>query len=69
MAIDKRPPVLCRSFAFRIMVGIALIMLFVVIAGQILRLRGRLWDSVWSCGCAHGWHRSGLSRSSRLDRN
>jgi cytochrome d ubiquinol oxidase subunit I len=29
------------------MVGIAFIMLFVVIAGQVLRLRGRLWHSVW----------------------
>jgi cytochrome d ubiquinol oxidase subunit I len=29
------------------MVGIAFIMLFVVVAGQVLQLRGRLWDSVW----------------------
>lgn len=45
--IDQRPPVALPFFAFRIMVGIALIMLFVVSAGQILRLRQRLWDSVW----------------------
>jgi cytochrome d ubiquinol oxidase subunit I len=29
------------------MVGIAVIMLLAVVAGQILRLRGRLWDTVW----------------------
>jgi cytochrome d ubiquinol oxidase subunit I len=29
------------------MVGIAFIMLFVALAGQVLRLRGRLWESVW----------------------
>jgi cytochrome d ubiquinol oxidase subunit I len=45
--VDQRPPVALPFFAFRIMVGIGLIMLFVAIAGQVLRLRGRLWDSVW----------------------
>jgi cytochrome d ubiquinol oxidase subunit I len=45
--MDQRPPVALPFFAFRIMVGIAVIMLFVVIAGQVLRLRQRLWDSVW----------------------
>src|SRR5579872_1270948 len=44
---DQRPPVGPPFFAFRIMVGIGLIMLFVAIAGQVLRLRGRLWGSVW----------------------
>jgi cytochrome d ubiquinol oxidase subunit I len=44
---DQRPPVGPPFFAFRAMVGIAFIMLFVVVAGQVLRLRGRLWDSVW----------------------
>jgi cytochrome d ubiquinol oxidase subunit I len=44
---DQRPPVAPPFFAFRVMVGIAFIMLFVVIAGQVLRLRGRLWHSVW----------------------
>jgi cytochrome bd ubiquinol oxidase subunit I len=42
---DQRPPVALPFFAFRIMVGIAFIMLFVAVAGQILRLRGRLWQS------------------------
>ena len=44
---DQRPPVGPPFFAFRIMVGIAFLMLFVVVAGQILRLRDRLWESVW----------------------
>lgn len=44
---DERPPVGPPFFAFRIMVGIGLIMLFVVIAGQILKLRGRLWTAAW----------------------
>ena len=44
---DQRPPVGPPFFAFRIMVGIGVIMLLVVIVGQVLQLRGRLWDSVW----------------------
>jgi len=44
---DQRPPVGPPFFAFRIMVGIAFIMLFVVIGGQVLRLRGRLWETAW----------------------
>ena len=44
---DERPPVALPFFAFRIMVGIGVIMLFVAMAGQVLRLRGRLWESVW----------------------
>ena len=44
---DQRPPVGPPFFAFRIMVGIGFIMHFVAIAGQVLRLRGRLWRSVW----------------------
>jgi cytochrome d ubiquinol oxidase subunit I len=42
--LEQRPPVGPPFFAFRVM---AFIMLFVVVAGQLLRLRGRLWDSVW----------------------
>src|SRR5579864_6234689 len=42
---DQRPPVGPPFFAFRIMVGVAFIMLFVAVAGQVLRLRGRLWQS------------------------
>lgn len=44
---DQRPPVGPPFFAFRIMVGIAFLMLFIVVVGQFLRLRGRLWDTVW----------------------
>jgi cytochrome d ubiquinol oxidase subunit I len=44
---DQRPPVGPPFFAFRVMVGIAVIMLLVVIAGQVLQLRGRLWDAAW----------------------
>lgn len=42
-----RPPVGPPFFAFRIMVGLALLMLLVVVVGQALRLRGRLWQSLW----------------------
>ncbi len=44
---DQRAPVWPVFFAFRIMVGIALLMLLVVIIGWVLRLRGRLYDSNW----------------------
>jgi cytochrome bd ubiquinol oxidase subunit I len=42
---DERPPVLIPFFAFRIMVGIALLFLAMVVAGQWLRWRGRLYES------------------------
>ncbi|MGH6888350.1 MAG: cytochrome ubiquinol oxidase subunit I [Rhizomicrobium sp.] len=42
---DQRPPVAIPFFAFRIMVGIGLIMLAVVIAGNLLRRGGRLYES------------------------
>jgi cytochrome d ubiquinol oxidase subunit I len=41
------PPVAPPFYAFRIMVGIALIMLFVVVAGQVLRLGGHVYKSTW----------------------
>ncbi|MGD9921312.1 MAG: cytochrome ubiquinol oxidase subunit I [Pseudorhodoplanes sp.] len=44
---DERPPVALPFFAFRLMVGIGFIMLFIAVAGQILQLRGRLWESDW----------------------
>jgi cytochrome bd ubiquinol oxidase subunit I len=47
---DQRPPVAPPFFAFRIMVGIGLIMLAVVIVGEIMRLSGRLWTSRWFLG-------------------
>jgi cytochrome bd ubiquinol oxidase subunit I len=45
--VDQRPPVGPPFFAFRVMVGIAFIMLFMVALGWVLRLRGQLWDSDW----------------------
>ena len=44
---NDRPPVALPFFAFRAMVGIGVIMLLMAVAGQVLRLRGRLWDAVW----------------------
>jgi len=44
---DQRPPVGPPFFAFRIMVGIALIMLFVAVVGQFMRVGRRLYHSVW----------------------
>lgn len=44
---DQRPPVAAPFYCFRIMVGIGIIMLAVVIVGQILQFRRRLFDSVW----------------------
>jgi len=44
---DQRPPVASPFFAFRIMVGIGLLMLLIVLIGQLLRVRGRLWESAW----------------------
>jgi cytochrome d ubiquinol oxidase subunit I len=44
---DERPPVALPFFAFRAMVGIGVIMLAMAITGQVLRLRGRLWEAVW----------------------
>ena len=40
-----RPPVAAPFFAFRIMVGIAVIMLGVAVAGQVLRWKGRAYSS------------------------
>ncbi|HEY8607754.1 MAG TPA: cytochrome ubiquinol oxidase subunit I [Noviherbaspirillum sp.] len=44
---EDRPPVAIVYFAFRIMVGIAMLMLFVVVAGLFLWWRGRLFDTGW----------------------
>jgi cytochrome bd ubiquinol oxidase subunit I len=42
---DQRPPVGPPFYCFRIMVGVAFIMLFVVAAGQVMRWRHRLWEA------------------------
>jgi cytochrome d ubiquinol oxidase subunit I len=45
---DQRPPVGPPFFAFRIMVGVAVIMLFVAVTGQVLLRRGgRLYRTAW----------------------
>jgi len=44
---EDRPPVAIVYFAFRIMVGIGMVMLFVVLAGLLLWWRGRLFDTPW----------------------
>jgi cytochrome bd ubiquinol oxidase subunit I len=50
-----RPPVAVVYYAFRIMVGIGLVMLAIVIAGLVLWRRQRLFDTPWyllTCQCA-----------------
>jgi cytochrome d ubiquinol oxidase subunit I len=42
---DARPPVAIPFFAFRIMVGIGMLMLVLVLAGNFLRVGGRLYSS------------------------
>jgi len=42
---DQRPPVAIAFFAFRIMVGIGLLMLAVVLIGNAMRVRGRVFES------------------------
>ncbi|HEX2150881.1 MAG TPA: cytochrome ubiquinol oxidase subunit I, partial [Stellaceae bacterium] len=50
---QERPPVPVVFFAFRIMVGIGLILLTIVLVGAVLRWRGRLYDTRWfSIVCA-----------------
>jgi len=44
---DQRPPVGPPFFGFRIMVGIAFVMLFMAVTGQVLLRRGRLDHSAW----------------------
>ncbi|TPM27869.1 cytochrome ubiquinol oxidase subunit I [Mesorhizobium sp. B2-2-2] len=44
---DQRPPVAIPFFAFRIMVGIGLLMLAMVAASWWLRWKGRLFDTAW----------------------
>jgi cytochrome bd ubiquinol oxidase subunit I len=44
---DQRPPVGPPFFGFRIMVGIAFIMLFVVIVGQAMRRNSRIFNAAW----------------------
>jgi len=45
--VDQRAPVAIVFFAFRIMVGVGLLMLALVAVGWVLRRRGRLFESDW----------------------
>ena len=45
--VEDRPPVAAPFFGFRIMVGIGIIMLAIVVAGQIMRRGGRRYRSRW----------------------
>ena len=52
---DQLPPVIVPFFAFRIMVGVAMVMLAVVVVGNALRAGGRLYRTAWffiACECA-----------------
>lgn len=52
---QERPPVPYVFFAFRIMVGLWLLMLMLVVAGAGLRWRGRLYEARWfhlACVCS-----------------
>ena len=44
---NERPPVAVPFFAFRLMVGLGVLMLGVVLASLWLRVRGRLFDTRW----------------------
>jgi cytochrome d ubiquinol oxidase subunit I len=46
-----RPPVAITFFAFRIMVGVGILMFLVVLAGLILRFARRLYSSDWFLRC------------------
>lgn len=53
--VNEQPPVLPVFFAFRLMVGIGFAMLGIVVLGWWLRLRHRLFKTVWFlrlCQCA-----------------
>ena len=61
---DDRPPVAIPFFAFRIMVGIGLILLAVAVIGNALRAGGRLYRNDLFCAPASGLRHSALSLSS-----
>lgn len=60
---DQRPPVAIPFFAFRIMVGIGLIMLAVVIAGNLCVGTESSIGAPSFCAPANGWRLSASSRS------
>lgn len=53
---DERPPVAIPFFAFRIMVGMGVIMLGIVALSWLLRLRGHLYETPWfQRVCEYAW--------------
>ena len=50
---EDRPPVAIVYFAFRIMVGLGLLMLLVVIVGWVMHFKGRLYESPLFLRLAH----------------
>ena len=62
-----RPPVAFPFFGFRIMVGIAFVMLgVVVLAGWLLHFKRRLYDAGWYLLSASGLHPSASSPCSQV---
>lgn len=51
---DQRPPVAVIFFTFRIMVGLAILMLILVVVGWWLRLRGDLFNRSWYLRACQG---------------
>ncbi|WP_152206628.1 cytochrome ubiquinol oxidase subunit I [Marinobacter changyiensis] len=47
VAKDEQPPVALVFWAFRIMVGLGLLMIAVAVTGLLLRFKGRLWEARW----------------------
>jgi cytochrome d ubiquinol oxidase subunit I len=45
--VEEQPPVGIVFWSFRVMVGLGLLMIAFAVAGLILRVRGRLWDTSW----------------------
>ena len=45
--VEDQPRVASVFFTFRIMVGVAFLMLFIALVALVLRLKGRLYDSHW----------------------
>ena len=54
---QDRPPVAIPFFAFRIMVGIGVIMLGLVVASWWLRFKGRLFETRWFLRACQWWPR------------
>ena len=49
---NEQPPVPFVFFAFRLMVGLGVVMFLIALGGLVLRLMGRLYDTRWFAGLA-----------------